>query len=110
MPRSHLIVARLVIAVVAAGATGCASTPDLAKELATIRSWAATARLAVDVRRAGATTATYTRQLHDRAAAALAEERGKLAQAERTTDDRAQAQAALDSLALALRALEAESR
>jgi hypothetical protein len=100
----------LVIVVALAASTGCGARPDLDKELATARSWTATARLAVEERRAGATTATYTSQLHDRAANALDEERTTLGKAARTPDDRARARSALDSLALAVRALDDASR
>jgi hypothetical protein len=84
---------------------GCGGSPDLDKELETVRAWTATAQLAVDVRRAGATTATYTRQLRDRAAQALDEARRQIATAERTPTDRVRARPALDSLAQAVRAL-----
>jgi hypothetical protein len=83
----------------------CGSGSDPGKELATIRSWTATAHLAFEERRAGATTATYTRQLRDRAARALDEERRQFAGAERTPGGRARARPALDSLAEAIRAL-----
>jgi hypothetical protein len=102
---------RLLAAIVAtAASTACGSSPDLDKELATARSWTATARFAVEERRAGATTATYTSQLRDRAAKAFDEVRTTLGKAARTPDDRARARAGLDSLALAVRALDDASR
>jgi hypothetical protein len=88
----------------------CGAGPDLDKELATARSWTSTAHLAVDLRRTGATTATYTKQLHDRAATTLDDERKTLAEAAHTPGDRARARAALDSLALAVRQLDEASR
>jgi hypothetical protein len=89
---------------------GCGGSPDLQNELATASSWTATAHLAVEERRAGATTATYTGQLRDREATALEELRTTLRDAARSPMDRVRARSALDSLALAVRALDDASR
>lgn len=91
-------------------ALGCKNSPDLQKELDTVRSWTATAHFAVTERQGGATTAAYTRQLHDRAAAALDEERKTVGEAARTSDDSSKARPVLDSLSAAVVALEQASR
>jgi hypothetical protein len=85
---------------------GCGSGSDLDKELATVRSWTATAHLAVEERRVGATSAAYTHQLRDRAAEALDQERQQLTTAEHSPDDRARVMPALDSLTQAIHALD----
>jgi hypothetical protein len=100
----------LSASVVLTAPAACASGPDLDTELATVRSWTATARLAIAERRAGATTATYTRQLGDRAQSVLAEARRTLGPIARTAADRQHAAWALDSLARALRALDEAAR
>jgi hypothetical protein len=109
MPRFRDRLLRPLLALVPTALAGCGASPDLHKELETVSSWTATARLAVGERRAGATTATYTRQLRDRAAMALDEQRKTLSEAARSPEDRARAAAALDSLALGVRALDEAS-
>ena len=112
MPR--LITARARLLFAAATTTtlcgGCASGSDLDKELATVRSWTATAHFAVEERRGGATTVAYTRQLRDRAAEALDQERQQLTKAEHSPEDRARAMPALDSLTQAIHVLDEASR
>ena len=111
MPRLITARARLVfVAAATAWCAGCASASDLDKELATVRSWTATAHLAVEERRGGATSAAYTRQVRDRAAEALDQERQQLAKAEHSPDDRARAMPALDSLTQAIHVLDEASR
>jgi hypothetical protein len=63
----------------------------------------------VEERRAGATTAAYTRQLHDRAAEALEKERQQLTRTGQSPDDRARVVPALDSLMQAVHALDEAS-
>jgi hypothetical protein len=106
MSRSVVTIARSLVAGSAMAVCGaCNAGSDLDKELATVRSWTATAHLAVEERRAGATTARYTSQLRDRAAEALDAERRQLANAEHSSDDHTRARPVLDSLAQALRTL-----
>ncbi|MFL5608765.1 MAG: hypothetical protein ACJ8AD_20080 [Gemmatimonadaceae bacterium] len=103
----YLAVARSVtIGVAMAVCVACGGGSDPDKELATVRSWTATAHMAAEERRVGATTATYTSQLRDRALQALDEERQQLAKAARTPDDQARSRPALDSLAQAIRTLQ----
>jgi C4-dicarboxylate-specific signal transduction histidine kinase len=85
---------------------GCGASPDRDKTLATVRSWTATARLAADGRRAGATTAAFTSQLGERARKALEEARISLGEA----GEHAQARQALDSLAQMIHRLDRELR
>jgi hypothetical protein len=111
VPSTLAPVVRPLLAVVALTAsTACSSRPDPDEVLATVRSWTATTQLALEERRAGATTATYTRQLRDRAAKALDAARLTLAEAAATSDDRSHARPALDSLSLAIRALDEAAR
>ncbi|MDQ6633507.1 MAG: hypothetical protein M3Z10_01985 [Gemmatimonadota bacterium] len=111
MSRSLVAITRLVISGgVVAVCLGCGSGSDLDKELATVRSWTATVHLAAEERHVGATTAAYTRQLRDRAAEALDQERQQLTKAEQSPDARARAMPALDSLTQAIHALGEASR
>src|SRR5215208_201022 len=94
------------LAVLAAVSSACGKPPDLEKELGTVQSWTATARLADDQRGRGAISRVYARQIRDRAAEALGQERQTLEQAARSVADRARARAATDSLAAAIRGLD----
>jgi hypothetical protein len=108
---SRPVLARLRVFVAGAAAALCAacgSGSDLDKQLATVRSWTATAHLAVELRRAGATTARYTSQLRDRAVQALEDEHQQLAKTIQTPDARARLRPPLDSLAQAIRSLDEE--
>lgn len=87
-------------------AMACSGAPQPDKVLTTVRSWTATANLAsADVRR-GAISKRLASQLHDRAAEARQESATALAQV-RSPDDRRRASAALDSLDVAIRTLDA---
>jgi hypothetical protein len=105
--RASLALARLALATLAIGAAACGSPPDLDKQLATVRSWSATMTLAREQRASGAITAILARQLHDRASKALGRSRSALARAAATPEERRRADASLDSLDLAVRALDA---
>jgi hypothetical protein len=94
------------LALLLLAAASCGSSPDLEKELDTVRSWTATVRLAADERRAHATTAAYTAQLRDRATKALEVANHGIPQAARSAPDRERARAAVDSLALAVHLLD----
>jgi hypothetical protein len=104
------LIGRLLASVGVIASTACGSGPDSDKVLPTVHSWTATAHLAIEERRAGATTATYTAQLRDRAAKALDEVRRTLGETARTPDDRQRTRSALDSLSLAIRALDEAAR
>ena len=87
-------------------AMACGGAPEPDQVLTTVRSWTATANLAsADVRR-GAIPKRLASQLHDRAAEARQESASSLAQV-RSPDDRRRANAALDSLDVAIRMLDA---
>src|SRR5215216_4005373 len=98
----HVLV---TLAALAIGSVACGSSPDLERELSTVSSWTATARLAREERAGDAITEVYATQLRERAAQALREGRRTLAEAARSDADRARARAATDSLAEAIRAL-----
>lgn len=100
-PRRHLAVALLI-----AAAGACGGSPDLDKELDTLRSWTASVRLAAEQRRADATTATYAARLREKAARALADGRRTLATATRSPADHEKARSAADSLERAIRQLD----
>jgi hypothetical protein len=85
---------------------GCGPPPKLESELETAASWTATAELAADERRRGATSARYTAQLRDAALDARTATSATLAQLAHTPDERARARAALDSMDHSRRALE----
>jgi hypothetical protein len=105
--------ARRALAIVALSAPvvlgACGSTPELSKELDTVRSWTATAQLAAAERRAGATNRALTAQLSDAAHEALAEAGATLPNAAGPAAERSSVRAAVDSLAAALRLLDAAS-
>jgi hypothetical protein len=88
---------------------GCGSSKDLDKQLDTVASWAATARLAAAEHRSGAITTTYARQLDDEARHALADARRALSSSERDANETRRAGAALDSLRLAIQLLDTET-
>jgi uncharacterized membrane-anchored protein len=90
----------------AVAAAGCGSSPDLEKELDTVRSWTATVRLASDERRTHATTAAYTAQLRDKATQALDQAKNGIPQAAHSSADRKRAHAVVDSLARAVHLLD----
>ena len=90
-------------------AAGCASPPELDKQLETLSSWTATMQLARDEHGSGAITTTYATQLRDGAMSALAETKRTIGQAAHSYVDSAYAAAALDSLRSDIRQLGAET-
>jgi hypothetical protein len=87
----------------------CGGPPDFEKELDTLHSWTASVQLAVDQRRAHATTATYAARLREKAERTLVTQRRTLAAAARSVVDRERARSAADSLEGAIRRLNAEA-
>lgn len=75
-----------------------------------MRSWSATMTLAREQHATGAVTGTLARQLRDRASTALDQSRSTMAEAAASPEERRRASAAIDSLARAIRALDAEAR
>ena len=90
------------------GAGGCSGAPDADKELDTLRSWVATARFADQEFRACATTATYTAEIREVASKALDDTRKQLAQGAFPDTAARKLRPVTDSLAGALRQLDAE--
>jgi hypothetical protein len=88
--------------VLALSAAACNSSPDLDKELDTVRSWTATVDLATSEHHAGATPRHFTTQLLDEAAKALEASRQTLSQVAGSDEERGRARAATDSLATEL--------
>jgi hypothetical protein len=88
--------------VLALSAAACNSSPDLDKELDTVRSWTATVELATSEHHEGATPRHFTTHLLDEAAKALEESRQTLSQVARSDEERRRARGATDSLAMEL--------
>jgi hypothetical protein len=88
---------------------GCGSSKDLDRQLDTVASWTATARLAAAEHRSGAITTTYARQLDDEARHALADAHRALSSSEHDANETRRAGAALDSLRLAIQLLDTET-
>mgnify|MGYP001553218777 FL=1 len=93
-----------------AGALACSSPPEASKQIATLRSWTATARLATREHRAGATPTKFTAHLSEEAASALAESRAALSRSPMSNAQRDSAHTAIDSLGQAIRELNSETR
>ena len=93
-----------------AGALACSSPPEASKQIATLRSWTATARLATREYRAGATPTKFTAHLGAEAASALGESRAALARNPMSNALRDSAHTAIDSLGQAIRELNSEAR
>src|SRR5215212_4019371 len=89
LPRRRVVAALAALAVLGALQSASGSPPELEKELDTVRSWTATARLASDQRGDGAVSRVYARQLRDRASEALGKERQTLAGLSHSDADRA---------------------
>jgi hypothetical protein len=94
------------VSVVLLPSAGCGPPPELDSELKTAASWTATATLAAEQRRRGATSARYTAQVRDAALDARIATSATLATLVRTPDERARARAALDSMDHSRRMLE----
>ena len=99
------------VTLLALGATAvaCGSPPPLDKQLETLSSWTATMQLAREEHGAGAITTTYATQLRDGARSALEETKQTIGPAVHSKVDSSYAAAALDSLRIAIRQLEAET-
>ena len=104
--RPSLLVAFLVLV----GAAACSSPPEASKQIATLRSWTATARLATREHRDGATPTKFTAQLGEEAATALGESRTALSKSPMSAAQRDSARAAIDSLSQAIWELTSETR
>jgi hypothetical protein len=103
-PRSSLARALLLML----GAAGCSRAPDDRQALDGVRSWTATVRFAADAFHSGAATAVYSREIRDAARHALIGTRRQLGDRPIAADTARQIRTATDSLATALRLLEAE--
>ncbi|HEY2067843.1 MAG TPA: hypothetical protein VGG84_17970 [Gemmatimonadaceae bacterium] len=90
------------------GAAGCSRAPDARQVLDGVRSWTATVRFAADELRSGATTAAYSAEIRDAARRALAASPRQLGDRPVPADTAEQMRSATDSLATALRLLDAE--
>ncbi len=90
-------------------ASGCDSPPDASRQIATLQSWTATARLATREHRDGATATKFTGRLADEATSALGQSRAALSQDAMSNEQRDSARAAIDSLGQAIRALNGET-
>lgn len=88
-------------------AGGCSSAPDPDNALDSMRSWAVTARFTAAELRRGAVTATYTAEIRDVASKALDGTRRQLAQGAFSPEATARLVPAADSLATAVRQLDA---
>lgn len=91
-------------------AGGCSSAPDPDNALDSMRSWAVTARFTAAELRRGAVTATYTAEIRDVASKALDGTRRQLAQGAFSPEATARLVPAADSLATAVRQLDAAFR
>ena len=98
-----------VFVALALTAAACSSPPELEKQLETLSSWTATMQLAREEHGSGAITTTYATQLRDAASSALADTKQTIGQAAHSKVDSSYAEAALDSLRTAIRALNAET-